>query len=356
MRKNIITCFIAFFVLSQISFAQKVETNLVQEKTAWDKNHRTNDFYDDSPTYFLPYAKKIDVGGEIANPKSIDLKKFPLRSVNVKEVLQNGNLIEFIGAYRYDGISLLDILNDFVIEKKNAGDFKPIIDLYVEIENDKGDKVKFSWGEIFYTAHLHQIIIATKVMHIEPVKNDKYWPIPQESRLVVASDLITCRNISNPSKITVKSLDKHFAVNKGMENMWSDHVIIKVDGEQEEILSELPNEIPNHSYPNIFYGKGRGVHGVTPMIGSELKACIAKHIPLNVHNLRNGMITITALDGYRAAFSVGEIMNRNDHSEFLIIDKNNYDGAGKFSIYPLSDFFSDRAMKAVTEIHIDLKK
>jgi hypothetical protein len=356
MKRYIITFLIAFFVLSQFSFAQKIEANLIQDKAAKDDNNRTNDFYDNSVTYFLPQEKEIEVGGEIENPGSIDLSKFPLHSVIVKEALLNGNTTEFVGAYRYDGVSLLDILNEYVLAKKNAKDFRPIVDLYVEIENDEGDKVKISWGEIFYPIHLHEIIIATKVMHIAPTKTDDYWPIPQESRLIIASDLITCRNISNPSKITVKSLDKHFVVNKGMENMWSDQVLIKVDGKQKDVYTELPSELPDLSYPNIFYGKGRGIHSVTPMIGSELKAFIAKYIPLNEHNLRTGMITISALDGYRSAFTVGEIMNRNDQSEFMIIDKNNYEGAGRFSVYPASDFFSDRAMKAVTEIHIDLKK
>ncbi len=345
----------AFFTLGHMGFAQKVEANHTQDKKAQDRNNQTNDFYDNSPTYFLPHAKQIEVGGEVANPASINLNKYPLHSVIVKETKLKGNYTEFIGAYRYDGVSLHDILNNYLLAKKNDKDFKPIIDLYVEIENDKGDKVKISWGEIFYPIHLHEIIIATKVMHIEPTKNDDYWPIPQETKLIIASDLISCRNISNPTKITVRSLDKNFVVNKGMENMWNDQIVIKTDGKQREVYTKLPDDLADLSYPNVFYGKGRGIHSVTPMVGSEFKAFLKKYIPLTEQNLKTGMITIAALDGYRGAFTVGEIMNRNDQNEFLIIDKNNYEGQGRFSLYPTPDFFSDRAMKAITEIHIDLK-
>jgi beta-aspartyl-peptidase (threonine type) len=64
------------------------------------------------------------------------------------------------------------------------------------------------------------------------------------------------------------------------------------------------------------------------------------------------MVVIAGLDGYRAAFTLSEIVNRNDQQEVLIIDKDNYEGAGRFSIFPACDYFSDRAIKAVMEIDL----
>ncbi len=87
----------------------------------------------------------------------------------------------FIGAYRYDGYSLFDILNDRILKKKNKEEFSPIIDLYVEIENAKGEKVVLSWGEIYYPNFLHNSIIATDVMRIVPSKTKELWPLPSES-------------------------------------------------------------------------------------------------------------------------------------------------------------------------------
>jgi hypothetical protein len=346
---------VAFIISVQVTFAQgKSSSELRRGLPEKDANDKTNNFYDNEHTHLLPYSMKIEVTGEIANAGIIDLSKLATHSVIVKEALPKGNETAFVGSYRYDGYSLYDILNEFVLAKKNAKEFRPIIDLYVEIENDKGDKVCISWGELYYPVHLHEIIIATKVMQIVPSKTKEYWSLPKESKLVIASDLLTCRNISNPTKITIKSLEKKFVVNKGMKPLWSDNLKLLVNGKKTATFSALPKNFHNHNYPNIFYGRGKGIHGVTPFIGAQLKEFIKKYIPINEKNLREGLVTIAGIDGYRAAYTISEIMNRNDQSEILIIDKDNYEGAGRFSIYPACDFFSDRAIMAVSEIHIDL--
>ncbi len=355
MKKTIISL-VVLLIIGQLSIAQHIEIHLKKDKTERDTTDRTNKFYDNEDTYLLPHSMKIEVVGEISNPGVFNLSKLPLHSVIVKEALPTKDETKFIGSYRYDGYSLYDILNEYVLAKKNAKEFRPVIDLYIEIENDKGEKVCVSWGELYYPVHLHEIIIATKVMHIVPSKTKEYWPLPTESKLVIASDLLTCRNISNPTKITVKSLNKNFVVNKGMNPMWSDELKLSLNGKAIETYTQLPEELPNLTYPSIFYGRGKGIHGVTPFVGSELKAFINKYIDINEKNLRNGMVTICGLDGYRAAYTISEIMNRNDQSEVLIIDKDNYEEAGRFSIYPACDFFSDRAIKAVSEIHIDLNR
>lgn len=354
MKKTIIL--ILSLAMCPFTFSQEFNTKLLKDNAARDTTDRTNDFYDNEYTYLLPHSMKVEVEGEIANPGIADLSKLPLHSVIIKEALPLENGTEFIGSYRYDGYSLYDILNEYILAKKNAEQFNPIIDLYVEVENNKGDKVVISWGELYYPVHLHEVIIATKVMHIVPSKTKDYWPLPQESKLIIASDLLTCRNISNPTKITVKSLEKEFRVNKGMDPMWSDVFKIQVNGKVLKSIEKLPENLSRQTYPNIFYGRGRGIHGVTPFTGYALKDLLSAYIEKNKATLQNGMITIAALDGYRAAFSLSEIMNRNDQSEILIIDKDNYEGAGRFSIYPACDFFSDRAIKSVTEIHFDILK
>ncbi len=354
MKKTIIL--ILSLAMCPFTFSQEFKTKLLKDNAARDTSDRTNDFYDNEYTYLLPHSMKVEVAGEIANPGMADLSKLPLHSVIVKEALPLENGTEFIGSYRYDGYSVYDILNEYMMAKKNAEQFNPIIDLYVEVENDKGDKVVISWGELYYPVHLHEVIIATKVMHIVPSKTKDYWPLPQESKLIIASDLLTCRNISNPTKITVKSLEKEFRVNKGMDPMWSDAFKIQVNGKVLKSIEKLPANLSVQTYPNIFYGRGRGIHGVTPFSGYALKDLLSTYIEKNKATLQNGMITIAALDGYRAAFSLSEIINRNDQSEILIIDKDNYEGAGRFSIYPACDFFSDRAIKSVTEIHFDILK
>jgi len=107
----------------------------------------TNNFYDNTETFPLP-VKYLIIEGEIANPGKVDFSELLAHSVIVKEtLLDSASGDSFVGAYRYDGYSLFDILDKRILKKANSAEFNPIIDLYVEIENAGGQKVVFSWGE-----------------------------------------------------------------------------------------------------------------------------------------------------------------------------------------------------------------
>ena len=312
---------------------------------------QTNDFYDDAETvkFKLP---TIDILGEIANPGKCNFNTLPLRSVIVKETLLQDDKDKFVGAYRYDGYSLYDILNQSVLKKKNEADFPPIIDLYVEIENNKGEKVVLSWGEIYYPVHRHEILIATQVARIVPSKTKELWPLPIESRLIVSSDLLTHRNISNPTKITVKSYSGKYEIVKGMSPMNSKSFSISADFMKTENISSLPTDLQKLTYPTVFYGRGKGIHGTTPFNGILLKELISKYEKVDIQKLRTGLFVIARQDGHHAAFSSSEIMNRNDQNEFLVVSVGKDEDGGAFQIFPAADFFSDRAIKSVESIKL----
>ena len=321
-----------------------------EQSIAYDSTDITNDFYDNEPTHILS-LNKIIVTGETSQEFDIDLNALPLHSVIVKETALTPNSNKFIGAYRYDGPSLYDILNHCPLVKKNADQFPPIIDAYVEVENQQGEKVIFSWGEIFYPIHRHEIIIATQVMHIVPSKSKEYWPLPNEARIVAAADLLTERNISSPQKIRIRSLSRDFNVNRDLDPLFAEKITVY---KNDETLFEI-NEYPSDqvlNYPNIFYGRGRGIHAVTPFKGVALKNLLKPYFETTVHVLRRGVFTIKAADGYRCAFTFSEIMNRNDQSEVLLVETGATEG-GRYRIYPAADFFSDRSVKAVEEIYLD---
>lgn len=314
---------------------------------------QTNDFYDDAETVKLPQSS-VEINGEIANPGTVSFSTLPLRSVIVKETLLQDNEDKFIGAYRYDGYSLYDILNQVVLKKKNADEFPPIIDLYVEIENAKGEKVVFSWGEIYYPIHRNEIIIATQVARIVPSKTKELWPLPTESKIVAAADLITERNISSPVKITVKSYSGNFVINKGMKPLYAPSFSLLKGDTKLAGMDELPVNLIRYDFPAIFYGRGTGIHSITPFKGVLLKEIFSQYFKVNVNDLRKGLFIITGKDGYHAAFSYSEILNRNDQAEFLVIPTEKDEDGGAFKIFPAADFFSDRAIKSVESIRYDL--
>jgi len=316
-----------------------------------DTSDATNNFYDNVETYQLN-TTEVEITGEISNPAKVDFSTLEKHSVIVKEaLLDSAGNNKFIGAYRYDGYSLMDILNNSVLAKKNLEEFPPIIDLYVEIENAKGEKVVFTWGEIYYPNNLHRIIIATNVARIVPSKTNELWDLPTDCKIVSGNDLLTERNISNPTKITVKSYSKPFPTEKGMSPMYSaDFKIIK----NENILttvSDFSDKFQTYNYEAIFYGRGRGIHSTTPFTGIMLKDLLSEYCEFNSKNIKEGLFCAVAKDGYRVVFSFSEIFNRNDQQEILITKSEKDEDGGFFRIFPACDFFSDRAVKSLTEIH-----
>lgn len=99
--------------------------------------------------------------------------------------------------------------------------------------------------------------------------------IPTDSRLVVASDLLTHRNISNPTRITVKLYTGKYKITKGMSPMNSGSFTISDSIKKLDEISALPANLLKITYPAVFYGRGRGIHGTTPFTGIMLKELLA---------------------------------------------------------------------------------
>ena len=359
--KKFPTIVLLLLFLSSV-YAQKQEDPL-KNKTSLniatqvipDKADRNNNFYDNEETFTLP-MNDLYVGGEIENPGKVDFTKLTKRSVIVKEALLKGDTVNaFVGAYRYDGYSLFDILSDRILKKKNAAEFRPIIDLYVEIENARGEKVVLSWGEIYYPNFLHNTIIATEVMRIVPSKTKDLWPLPTESKLIIGQDLISERNISSPVKITVISYPRNYIVNREISPLVSAKVNVFSGEDQIDSFTTIPARLQNETLHTIFYGKGRGIHSTQPFSGVYLKDYLAGKIKFNRKNLQTGLVVCAGIDGYRSVYSFSEIMNRSDQAEVLLVPCPEEKDGGRFRIFPSCDFFSDRAVKALAEIRVENK-
>jgi hypothetical protein len=190
------------------------------------------------------------------------------------------------------------------------------------------------------------------VSRIVPSKTKELWVLPEKSKIVAASDLVTERNISNPVRITVKSFPKSFEVTKGLSPMYSEKITIFNGNDQAGEVSEIPEVIKNVTFNTIFYGRGKGIHSTNPFTGIMLKEILSKYYSFNRENLRSGILCITGEDGYRCAISYSELFNRNDHEELFLIKTSAGEDGGKFRIFAACDFFSDRAIKSVSTIHL----
>lgn len=351
--KRSLTLSLFFVFLISCNQSPQTKTGLPESGIlSIDSAEVTNDFYDNTETFNLPLPE-LTVGGEIANPGTVDFSSLSRHSVIVKETLldQEGG-DRFVGAYRYDGYSLFDILKNIKVQKSNSEEFNSVIDLFVEIENAAGEKAVFSWGEIYYPNNLHKILIADRVSRIVPSKTNDLWTIPAEGRIVAGSDLITERNISSPVRITIRSFPRSFTVVQGMSPMFSKQIALFVNGSPARAITGYPAGMHETTFNTIFYGRGKGIHSTEPFIGVMLKDVLSPSFPVDRNSLRSGIMCIAAEDGYRCAASFSEIFNRNDQQELLLIRTEPGEDGGLFRIFPACDFFSDRAIKSVKEIHL----
>ncbi|NCA85595.1 MAG: hypothetical protein EOM83_08475 [Clostridia bacterium] len=327
--------------------AEKQATTSAPPQHQRDTTDATNNFYDNEDLHALQ-TNTVEISGEIANPGTIDFSTLPKRSIIVKEALPSDTGNSFVGAFRYDGYSLFDIINAHYPQKANQEAFPPIIDLYVVVSNDRGDSAVFSWGEIYYPNHLHDIMLATDVMRIVPSKTHELWTLPEKAKMVAGADLLTARNIDSPSKITVRTATREFEIEKGMSPMYSEQIDVFVDGAKTKTIMALPSDDNPLTYEAIFYGRGRGIHSTTPFTGAALKKVLADQVTFDADNIRQAYVIVAARDGYRGVYSYSEIFNRTDQAEVLLIHAPEETDGGAFRLFPAGDFFSDRAIKSVS--------
>lgn len=356
----------------------------------------SNNFFNQEPSVTLEGSKYITIDGEVESKTTIKLSKLPLRSITVKEARLSENRfkgsiindksfvkqiptkenpaplapngapsindgeIDFYGTFRYDGYALCDILSDIKVDKKSKEDFWPPVDLYIEVRNDAGDVAAFSWGELFYSANMYSIIIAKRATRVLTGKTGELWAYPSQTQIVVSSDLFSERNIPNPTSITIRSLKGNYTVNrdKSVYEKQPSFFTIASEGDTLAKINDIREELPVVSYPIIYYGHGMGYKGENTFTGQMLRDYITPYISKkNSHLLREGMLSISAIDGYRASFSLSEIINRNDQREVLLMHgqgKEIEEGRGGWSVYGGCDGFADRSIKGLTEIRLIL--
>jgi hypothetical protein len=296
----------------------------------------------------------ISVTGEVVKEGMIDLDNYYKREVFVKECTLNHNKMEFIGAYRYCGYSLFDLLHPFDVEKKNAEEFKSSIDMYVVIENAQGETTVFSWSEIFHTNNPHQIIIATESAQIEPYRKEVDYPKAKSWKIVAANDLYAYRNIENPKSIKVISFDKKkYPIQKGLEPNYSPEVKVFVDNKKAFSIKAIDDSSKLRKYYSCFYGMGMGFHEAPYFEGPELPSLFQDSINLlDAEYMQHGLACFIGKDGYRCIYSFSELFNRTDQVFPILSIANDKNDGGYYRIFHPSEFYADRSVKGLTEIFL----
>lgn len=313
----------------------------------------------DGNSYYQQGEKKsmksgdIKVVGEVEKEVSVDLKKIYKRSIVAKEFGKTPDgKGEFIGAYSYVGYSLHDILHPVKLKKKNSEIFRPNVDLYVEVENAKGEKVTFSWGELFFTHHPHQVLIAIEAAQVKPHKVETDYPVSATWRLIAANDFYNTRYLENPVKITVKSFDKkEYVVNRELDPLYASDVVLSLPGMESVSLNEAALKGDPLKYETVFYGMGMGYHPNDGFSGTSFNTLMQPYFnSLQEAHWKSGMVCFAAADGYRAVYSFSELFNSINpvHTMMVVQEENSVNG--RFRVFHPGDFFADRSVKALNEV------
>jgi hypothetical protein len=315
---------------------------------AQESNSGTNNIFDDSE--LKEYSvNNILLEGEVENPGLVDLTVLPKYGFPARDLTFEKEKNKFNGAYFFSGYSLFDILDQKKVKKLNKDEFKPFVDLYLIVENDKGDKAVFSWGEIFYSKDNFKIIISKSVRAINPSKMKMKWPLPSEPVLVCGNDAFNYRFISNPTKITVKSFPGVFSKDRIKETYVPE---IKVVVDDETIVLKDISGIEKRKFFGIGYGHGMGWKGTDNVEGFVFSEALRRNIKFSHQDIGNTIVCVSSKDGYRASFSLSELINRNDMNEFLLVEKTGLPDDGKYNLFATPDFFVDRNVRSVEKIEL----
>lgn len=357
MKTRIFLTVSLLFIFSASFFAQ--EPDAVSGATSsvanslWDpmmQRAYNNDNFDNIPlkplSLSIPYVE-----GEISNPAYLNFENILSRDIVVKEVVEGlDGRLEFKGVFNYRGYPLSDLLQDFVIDKKNKNEFPVEIDLVIVISNDEGESAAFSWGEIFMSKRGRDIMLATAVAPVFPTKTDDTWPVPDNCRIIAGSDFHTLRNIERPTKIEFRSFPKSFPGEKGYEPLYVPFLTIEKDT-RKVVIRGIPEGVERLSYPNAFYGLHNGFKEIKTFEGYSLKQLLEHYFDFTSDDIQNGILAIGAKDAYRCVYSLSEILNRQDLESVLIFDLGK-DDHGRFKIFPSAEVFADRQIKGAAQGYI----
>jgi hypothetical protein len=316
--------------------------------TAQTQTKPTNSYFDDSESKEL-VAKSILVQGEVREAGQVNLLDLPIRSIAYKEMgIENGKQV-FKGAFFVSGYSLYDILDNMSYKKAAENTFNPPVDLYAIVENEKGEKAVFSWGEIYYR-NSFDILIAKTIRPINPARAKVSYVLPETPRLICAGDLVNFRFIDNPTKINIKSWRGIMPKDKPKDIYAPELKVVAKTGAF--TIGDMGPATEKRTYSDVGYGHGMGFKGNDPVSGYLLKDLLAANLKLTPEMLRGWIAVGSAKDGYRVVYSLSEIMNRSDNQDFLLLDKKDTPGSGRYLLYPPADFFSDRDIRAIEKLEL----
>lgn len=307
------------------------------------------------------FAADISVAGAVKNPLNLSMEAlggFRTVRVQLNEIMKDG---AYRGSWFYEGVPLRTLLETAFVEKEESG-YPKAIDVAVVVRGGEGREVALSWGEIFYR-NSADIIIATRAFPIKPRhKSDSTEKHAKQferkigfPKLVVAADAYADRSIENVVSIDVVDPRPGVGMKKS-ETLFAPAFTVTGGVKQALTVDDLA-AFPRRDRRVAHMGEGSGYGGIDDFSGAPLHALLEK---AGASQSLSGIFLFSAPDGYRAAFSYGELFLNASGQEMLIADTQNgkkLERGGRFIFVPAGDLMSDRDVKALEKIEVlDLRR
>ncbi len=297
---------------------------------------------------------------------------------------------EYLGNYELDGVALGELLSLAGVAKKTDDGFDRELDMYVVVRGRSGRSALFSYGEIFLDANFNSVILTKNARFILPDKhedlkpfnfNDRLWHKAPGAHNIDLKNCAACHNAKDERKLyfprgycvypTSDSSSERFIedayeieicqiapraikMEKHKENMWSESIIINICGKNSmEIWTGSLSTFYKTRFIENTIGLGKGFHGKSEFEGYNMACVLNQFCPPADYAM--SYYVITADDGYRSLFSAAEIFNSSKGANLFLVDIENgaalKKGSGRFRAFIREDFFIDRCVRAVKEIH-----
>ena len=308
----------------------------------------------------VPADCRLMVSGQVTREWSMKASDFAALAQTRFRCVENDSTNRITGAYIYLGVPVIHILEGVAPVNRPEDPFDRPLDMLVLVQNGKGEKSWFSYGELTMCDDANPVTLAYHRLELLPSKDpEKYtknsWHGPHQGlRLVVPRDGDTSRYIDTAERLTL--LRPRWHTPDGTPTMtvpgkgapMPDQLIL---AEGAKIIWQgAPNslDLPSRTVPNWRrVGHGRGIKSKTPEIavGIGFVDLIKQLFP---QMTREDAIMVVAIDGYRSLFSGREILEHTQGAEILVQDKTQQKHG--WTIQVCGDFFVDRCIWGVSHI------
>lgn len=307
-------------------------------------------------------SRALTIGGAVRQPVNLsveDLARYDSVEVRLNDLTREK---KFGGVFHYRGTPLRYLLDIATVAKDGPG-FPKSTDLAIVVRNREGKRTVLSWGEVFYR-NPSNVIIAYSARAItphhqtscikchansfsQPVLDTLKRPITYP-KLVLSNDFYSDRCLEDIVSIEVVDIRANSAKKMSGASAANSFTVTDTAGKSSQFSSLSGYTKVPVTFKEV--GDGRGWHGIRDYTGVPLREIIRK-----VDDLRemDRMLLFTSKDGYRSAFSFGELF-LNPLGERLVIaeSKGTARGESKYTLVTPDDQAADRMIKTIETIEI----